>query len=392
MAELKPKRMLLFGPGYGHNVESRLNSLKDGSLFDVTFIAYQLDEAFRDKYPYIKYVPSQFVIKKSHPWCTLKSLWWLYKQVRRSGHYDVIYSLGMTDVMGVLIFLLAKKGTKKAFEIWSIHVLESAKRGKTIFNRIDRYMLKNADLVCQLWWSIRELFVKYFPEYEQKFLMYQLAYPDIYFTGERHEPESDFVKIFLSKIPREQIVCFWPRSFIPSNNHPLLLESLGIIKKNNPKLLDNFKLYLWGGNVEQESRIKLINEIVKHNNLQNNVEIVEHPFVSQNDIFAIEERSDFFVQIANDDILSTFIMEILCSGKPYVISNLRTFQFLNEKYDLDIDLVDNDENLIADRIEAILLDLREGNGIIDDSRRVKCNNYFSVANTIPSAQILYDTL
>ncbi len=392
MNNVQPKRMLMFGPGYGHNVEAKLRTLNETTLFDVVFIAYQFDEVFRTKYPNITYIPSLFIIDKKQPWKTLKSFWWLYKQVRCTGHYDVVYSLGMSWIMGALIFFFAKKETRRAYEMWSIHIIESAKERKGLAGRLDAYMLKRADYVCQYWWGIRERFVKTFPEYEQKFVMYPLSYPDIFFSGEKHIAESEFVKSFLAKIPHNQIVCFWPRSFIPSNNHPLLLESLGIIKRRNAKLLDNFKLYLWGGNVEDESRIQLIKGTIAKNNLQDNVEIVEHPFVPQNDIFAIEERSDFFVQIANDDILSTFIMEILCSGKPFVLSNLKTFRFLNEKYKLNVELTDNDESLISDKIESIIKNLLLFSKKTDFNRREQCRKFFSKVNTKPSFQILYEAL
>lgn len=386
------KRMLLFGPGYGHNVEEKLQSLKDTEFFEVDFITNQFDESFKVKYPSIKYIPSKFSIKISKPLRSITSFFWLYGKVRHNGHYDVVYSLGTGGIMGALIFFFAHKNVKRAFEIWNIRVLDNANRNRSLSEKLDRYVVNRADLFCQYWWGIKEYFVNLFPEYEHKFLMYQLSYSDIFFSGERHYPESNFVKEFLSKIPSNQIVCFWPRSFIPSNNHALLLESLGDIKRRKPYLMENFKLYLWGGNVQREYSRRLIEESIRLYSLMQNVEIVDHPFVPQNDIFAIEERSDFFVQIANDDILSTFIMEILCSGKPFALSNLRTFQFLNEKYDLNIDFVDNNVQDISSRIDMILTMLRDSSITIDYGRREKCRKCFSRQNTKPSAQILYEKL
>ena len=382
----------MFGPGHGHNVESKLKSLKDTSLFEVVFVAYKFDESFRQKYPYIKYIPSKFIISKRHLFQSLKSLWHLYKQVRHTGHYDVVYSLGMGGAAGALFFFLSRKETKRALEIWSNHILDNASNPCSFIQKLEKYMIKHADFICQYWWGIRERFIELFPEYESKFLMYNLTYPDIYFSNDRHKPESDFVRAFLEKIPDNQIVCFWPRSFIPSNNHPLLLDSLGIINKKNPMLLDNFKLYLWGGNVQKESQVHLIEHSIKKNQLIGHVEIVEHPFVPQNDIFAIEERSDFFVQIAKDDILSTFIMEILCSGKPYVLSNLRTFQFLNEKYDLNVDLTENEEEAIAAKIECILFDIQKSRTRKNNTMREKCRIFFSEEIAKPASQILYEKL
>lgn len=391
MAE-KKKRMLLFGPGYGHNVEAKLQSLQDSDLFDVVFFAYRFDESFKEKYPNINYVPFVFCVNKMHPWRSLKSIWSLYKQVRHTGKYDVLYSLGEGGLMALLIFVLSRGKTKKAIEIWNVQILNSAKRYKTTLDKMNKAVLKYADLVCQYWWGIREFFVQLFPDYEHKFLMYQLSYPDIYFSGERHEPESVFVRDFLASIPNDQLVCFWPRSIIPSNNHKLLLDSLGIIKKDNPDLMNNFKLYLWGGNVEDSKSRSCVEEAIRTHALEENVVIVDHPFVPQKDIFAIEERSDFFVQIAKDDILSTYIMEILCSGKPFVISNLRTFQFLNEKYGLKIDFVENDAKAIAERIVAIIQNIKNSNVETVTWRREECKRYFSSNNVKSSSIILFEAL
>lgn len=391
MAE-KKKRMLLFGPGFGHNVEGKLRSLTNTSLFDVVFIAYKFDESFREKYPSIKYVPSKHVFSLRHPLNSIRSFLWLYKWTRCSGNYDVVYSLGMGGAIGALLFYLAKKDTKKAFEIWNVKILKKAKRNKSLSERFDRFVIDRADLICQYWWGIRELFFDYFPEHKHKFLMYQLSYPDIYFSKEKHLPESPFVIDFLNRIPKDQIVCFWPRSFIPSNNHIALLEALNIIKNENLGLINNFKLYLWGGNVQREESRHQIEVYIADHSLSQYVEIVEHPFVPQNDIFAIEERSDFFVQIANDDILSTFIMEILCSGKPFVLSNLRTFQFLNEKYDMNIDLVDNNPSEISIKLIEILSMLNKGDKIENKSRREICRHHFSTSKVTPSFQLLYNRL
>ena len=85
-------------------------------------------------------------------------------------------------------------------------------------------------------------------------------------------------------------------------------------------------------------------------------------------------------------------MEILCSGKPYVISNLRTFQFLNEKYDLKVDLIENKMDAIAARIETILKELQNNDRCYDYSRRDKCKQLFSTANVKTTSQILYEVL
>ena len=386
------KRMLLFGLGYGHNVEGKLRTLNENPIFEVDFLAYQLDVAFTNRYPQINYKPISCLINIRHPLYSIKCFLYLLWLLRISNKYDIIYSLGIGGAITSLIYMLAPNSTKKALEIWSVHIIDKAKNNKSLSEKSDRYVIDHADFVCQYWWGIKEHFIKSFPQYENKFVMYQLSYSDIYFSNERHSPTSEFAKDFLNKIPKEQKVCFWPRSFIPSNNHNLLIDSLGIIKRDRPELLDNFMLYLWVGNAESKVSRNIIEETIIKNSLENNVEIVEHPFVSQNDLFAIEERSDFFVNIVNDDIFSTYIMEMICSRKPFLLSNIRTFQFLNEKYDLNIDLVENDAKVISDRIIKIL----SGNDPISceeyERRKKICTKHFSRSNVIIWYTILFNKL
>lgn len=382
--------MLLVGPGYGHNTEGRLKGLSESDDFDVYFYSNVLDKSFVKKYRKIHFLSPEIYIRKKHPLKTLASFFNSMKLVRSKYRFDVIYVLGMGGFFMAFLYFFARKETKKVFELWSNHIIWSAKNNKTFKEKCDKYVINHSDFICQYWWGVRELFVKSFPEMEEKFLMYQLSYGDILFSNEKLYPESDFVKNFLNRIPDNQKVCFWPRSFIPSNNHKLLLESLGLLKKESPDLMVNFKLYLWGGNVEYVYVRKEIEDTISTNNLGDNVEIVEHPFVPRNDIFAIEQRSDFFVQIANDDIFSSYIMEMLCSRKPFLLSNIRTFQFLNEKYDLKIDLVENEKRIIADRIIKILL------GNIDyaelEWRKKRCSQLFSRSYVMPWYTILYNTI
>ena len=392
MKEIYKKKMLLVGPGHGHNVEGKLSSLIEQSLFEVTFLATHLDHSLVAKYPQIRFVEFDFAFNKSNPLKILSTFWTLLKYARFKEKYDVIYVLGLGSIIIATLFFFSKKQTKRALELWSNSLIDTAKHNKNLLGSSNRYILKKVDYVCQYWWGIREKFITLFPQYEHKFLMYQLSYSDVYFSDEKHQPESEFVKQFLSRIPDNQIVCFWPRSFNASNNHPVLLDAIGLIRREDPGLLVNFKLYLWVGNVEDIEARRIIEEKIKQQDIVSYVEIIKHPFVPQNDIFAIEERSNFFVNIVNDDILSTYIMEMICSCRPFVLSNIRTFQFLNEKYGLNINLVDNTPSLIADKIKDILLNRNQPSYSDFIARKEACKKYFDRTNVTRWYKILYDKL
>lgn len=383
-------KMLLVGPGFGHNTKGVLDSFKGCDLWDVTFLATTIDPEFIKEYPNINFIPYDCRIYLKRPFHTLRNMLKLAVYARFKGKYDVIYNLGLGGIMHAPLYLFARKKSILAFEIWSNAVLDSAHSNKSISEKLDAYIFKKTDLVCQYWWGIKEKFVNLFPQYEGKWLMYQLSYPDIFFSEEKHQPESEYVKNFLARIPDDQIVCFWPRSIIPSTNHGLTIEALGKIKAENPELMTKFKLYIWAGNLDHADCRKKIDNGIEKYGLQENIEIVRHPFVPQNDIFAIEERSDFFINIVNADLLSTFIMEMICSKKPFVLSNLRTFQFLNEKYGLDIPLVDNNVDKVAAAIKTILMGDKKTTLEEYESRKQLCRELFSKTNVKNRNEILYE--
>ena len=187
-------------------------------------------------------------------------------------------------------------------------------------------------------------------------------------------------------------MCFWPRSIIPSTNHGLTIEALGKIKAETPQLLENFKLYIWAGNLDHKDCRDIIDRGIEKYGLQDNIEIVRHPFVPQNDIFAIEQRSDMFINVVNADVLSTFIMEMICSKKPFVLSNLRTFQFLNEVYGLDIPLVENNVDEVAAAITNILSGNDQTSPETYARRKQMCRDAFSRSKVRNRNEILYDKI
>lgn len=389
------KKMLLVGPGHGHNVEGKLSSLDGNPFFDVYFVGIGLDKTFVNKYKRICYTCVPRVHIGSYGLQLLNILILVIKTcwLMASRKIDIVYFLGLNGYQAAPILFFKPRRIKAAYEIWSNAILDYAESKKGLLSHFSRYVFKKLDYICQYWWNVRERFVSIFPEYESKFLMYQLSYADVYFSNEKHTPESSFVKQFLSKIPDDEIVCFWPRSFNSSNNHVMVLDALGLIRQCNPELLNNFKLYLWVGNVNDIVSYNRILEAIERNDISRNVCIEKHPFVSRNDVLAIEERSDFFVNIANDDILSQYVMEMICSCKPFLISNLRTFQFLNEKYDLKIDLVENSPSIIANKMTDILMKRNLPSYEELYARKEKCKKIFSRGNVKKFwYEILFDRL
>ena len=81
---------------------------------------------------------------------------------------------------------------------------------------------------------------------------------------------------------------------------------------------------------------------------------------------------------------------MICSKKPFVLSNLRTFQFLNEKYGLNIPLVENSVDEVAAAIKTILMGDEKTTLEEYESRKQLCCELFSKTNVKNRNEILYE--
>ena len=71
-------------------------------------------------------------------------------------------------------------------------------------------------------------------------------------------------------------MCFWPRSIIKANRQDLVVEALSYLKQNDPGILENFILYIWGGNVEDKKFRLSIEKSISEFDLEKNIKIVDH--------------------------------------------------------------------------------------------------------------------
>lgn len=353
----KKRRILIIAPGYGHNINSTLDRLNGWSDYEVDFLAVLLDESFRNKYSNINLISFDVAISK--PLKAVKNWFILFRYLFFNGRYDIFIAKGVQGEM-VLFATIFGRAKTKIQQFWNNPQLELSTihsfRGKVCYN-----IIRFADYIFLNGWEIKEHFEQLYPQYKNKAVQIGMSISDELFATGKRVPTTSFVKEFLESIPDDEIVCFWPRSIIRANRQDMLVQAISIIKANNPELLSKFKLYLWCGNSYDLGYRKEIEAAAAAGNISDIVVWVEHPYVPENDLYAIEQRSDFFVQISEHDILSSFIWEIILSGKPFLITELRAFEFLNRTYHLDIDFVPKTVPSIVNALQALL----EGNVMID---------------------------
>jgi len=366
--------MLLIGPGRGHNILPIIEELNHQELFKVDFFCHNL-EFSQVFYSNINFIPysSNFIFElKKH----LKLLFFGKK-------YDILFIQGgMHHILLTLIYILLIKSKKKIFCCWSNQIIDIATT-KSRAQIIAKLIFKKSDFVFLNWHSIKERFENNFPQWRHKAVLSLGGLHDSFFLPVTNITESNFVKKFLEEIPDQNIISFWPRSIIRANRHDLVIEAIAILKKMFPEILENFTLYLWGGNVEDKHYRLIIEKAILDNDLIKNIKIVDHPFVSFTDIRIIEKRSDFFIQISEHDILSTFIIEVMLQEKDVILSNIRPYQCLNEFYNFNILLVDNDPKIISEEIKNKILNINNQNKELLATRKKICEENFKFSKNYP---------
>jgi len=367
---MRRKRLLMIGPGYGHNIIPIIEQFNRQTLFDVDFLCHSFNLP-EDDYENINFIPFPKVRRSDLVSC-IKYILFLLKYSIFGKRYNVLLIQGEIGIFLLFLQIFVKAKTK-IFVPWSIDVYNLSQT-KTLEGRIIRQIFIRSDYIQVNWFSSKEKIEKLFPN--SKTLMFFWGLNDSFFIPPVNVIESDFVRNFLSGISDQKIIVFWPRSIITCHRQDLVVEALALIKKESPKILINFTLYLWPGNVEDKIFRAKIEKIILNTGIDDIVKIVDHPFVSYNDIRIIENRSNFFIQISEQDGLSTFIHEMLLQKKEIILSKTPHYKYLNDYFDLKLEFVDNDINAIAAAIKnKLALTGTNDNDILEYRKNIIINNF-----------------
>jgi len=366
--------------GYGQNIVHTIEEFNKRPEFQITFLAYELNRYYINKYKNIHFVAICPSLDKRHPIKTLKNFLLLL-------YYILFFKYDLLMILGdaILQTKLAVKCTrcKKIFQFWNSTLIEESTKPSNT-GKYARYILKNVNYIYLNWWGVRERFLQLYPQYEKKCKNTPLGIDDSGFFQDTIIPQSDYVRNLLSEIPKDYLYCFWPRSFNTSNRHDMVIQALSELKQEKPELFEKFLMHLWIGNMEMGAIKENIKQLISSGNLEENVKIIDHPFVPIYDVYSLEQRSDFFVQISENDVLSTFIIDMILRKKPFVLNNLRAYQFLNEKYGLDIPLISKDIASIKQALKVQLMREDFTSAEVFDKRYNICKDNFMKSKVKPA--------
>ena len=365
---MEKKKIMMIGPGRGHNILPIIEEFNKQDLFQVDFLCHYL-EFRREDYININFIP--FPKWERTFYSRIRSILFHLRYGLFGGKYDILLIHGEVGIF--LLFLLTFiKAKIKIYTPWSYGIIDKCKL-QSKEGKISRLIFN--------WFEEKEAIERIFPK--SKIILFFWGLHDSFFTPLSNQIESNFVKEFLASIPDRKVIAFWPRSICRYHGHNLVVEALGLIKREFPLLLRDFVLFFWHGNGEDKLLRTNIEKLILNYDLSDNIKIIDHPFVAYGDIRIIENRSDFFINISYQDGVSTFIHEMLLQEKDIILSNISTYKYLNDYFKLKLDLVEIDVESIAAAIKNKLLKIMNQDTEILAHRKRICEENFRFTKNYP---------
>ncbi len=330
----------MFGPGQGHNIMMFFDFFRrHPDEYEVTHLYIGKD---------FHYDFETFRPVKIHKLGLnfFRSVRLVYRHVR--GDYDLIWIHLWSWVLALLpIYLFRKRSILLNYNIWNEstarQILKKNPKGWLL-----RKFLKSCDFVQCNWWGTHELMQK-IEGANAEFLPWGMTYEN--YDETTVQELHPFTQSFLQALPADKKTFFFPKSINPNSRHDLVIESVNLLVKEG---IENFIVYFWIANRVHEKTLKRINELLDQYDLHHLIKVVEHPFIPTYDIKQIWKKVDCGLQIIEFDQLSTSLMEPLNECRPVIVSDKRPYRLFEEKYQVDLQLVENEPRAIADRMKMIL--------------------------------------
>lgn len=331
------KIMMFHGRAAGHNIMPFLEYFNTRKDIDFTF-CYNED---RDFYPddlHIKFFKLEF-----NPRSVLK----LRKLLK--DNIDIIwYHGGHSPYIFALFQTLRSSKTTFIFNVWNEWILRRAAK-KDFRASLFRWAIKKSDVLHCNWHGTANV-VKKLNLHQNVKVFYWGLHPE-YFTIETLPPVEETLKFF-NWLPENKTIFFFPKSISPSSRHDLVIKAGKILKDRG---VENFKAVLWLGNRSNGELETSYEALIDKLNVRDLVDFYHHNFIPFNDIRLIWKRVDCGLQIAVNEQLSTTFLEPQFFEKEIIVTDIEPYRIYNEKMGVNLPLIPLDENILADRMEQVLL-------------------------------------
>lgn len=349
----------MYGPAYGHNIAPFLDYFEHNNEFSLTYI-YRGKKEFITKYGNIHFF--KYSLNPLKLLSLFKILHSNIKLIWIHGGYNPL-------TLAVFYFLKPSK-TIITVNVWNEYLPRTLSK-KTLKNLAHKQILKRFNYIQCNW-------------YNTSILMENLGFKNIkvFLWGldntffKKNEKNVDklnpFVSGFLQNLPQDKVKFFYSKSFTISSRHDILVEALHKLKLNG---ILNFQVYFWLGNVNDQKIYSGIVSIINDFDLHENVHIIQHPFIDIQEYRTIWEFMDCGLQIAEMDQLSSTFTEPLALKKELIATKIKPYIIFEEKFDLQLNLVELNSDAIYERLKNFILGARTSSVEIEKRFSALKNNY-----------------
>lgn len=352
-------KILMYGPPKGHNIKLYLD------FFEKYSDEFQLTYVFtgKQRYSFQDFQTIEFIdYKKEWP----KFINLLFFRLKT---FDLIWTHNWVKFYVVLLNIWFKpRSTKMNFSVWS-EPLPRETHKNTFKGFVYRYIFTHVDSLQNLWFGTYNIIKRKLPNAPLQMIPWGLA--SMYFNH-KDECQTQEAKSFIASLPQEKTKFFWPKSISYASRHDLIIEAAMKLKA---KGITDFVVYFWLGNAINEKIFDELLAKLKKSGVENLVKVVEHGFLPFEDIIQIWKNMDVGLQIASHDALSTSLLEPLFFKKEVIVTNIEPYQLLEKQFDLNLKLIDQNADELANRMEQLIIDSKTSNDELEKRHQIVATNF-----------------
>ena len=329
------KKIAMYGPGNGHNIEKWLSFFNERDDIQLTFIYYGDGVDFKKKYNRVDFVKIESTI----------SLCFSLKKVL----FDLFIIQGAYSPYQSALLSLFIRRKKMLMVAWGNGILNCFKQKNKIRRLLTTIIFKLADTIAAPDQLMRDI-VKYYPNAEHKKYNFLWGIAKEYYcetTRISHQFTSDFLKGIEGKY-----FVFWPRSILRLSRYDIGIDALAKLKINRPDIIEHLKLIIWTGNTIDNDYYKELESQIKRHDLGSAVEIVIHPFLSDSDIKSIWKQANLSINLIENDGFSTQLGEAFITDTPLIVNDIEAYSLVKKRFDLPLNFTKLDASSVADAIES----------------------------------------
>ena len=353
-------KILKVGPGFGHNMEQFVRFFESEPDTSVTLL-------YNGRFDFAEYENIEYI-----PFSMTGFLSIALRVVR--GEFDVVWLHGGNRLIFIFSILKALTFTKRTLfvlNVWGEKIIRSMDR----FGAINPYRFSASvfDVVQFNWFTLEmQAKKKLYDKVLTKTLLWGV--PSSFFDN-YDGPDRGTID---SLDDMDGYKFFYPKSFTTQSGHDLLLDAVELLDRTD----HTFKVYLMEGNGRERHVFEKFCSDLRDRRLEHRFEFLEFSgYLPPAGMAYLWRKFDCALQVVKGDQLSSTLIEPQLCFLPIVASDLEQYRDYEKYFGVDLNLVRNDAQEIASRMENVMNEATSF-PILRDRVRAICENYIFEINVV----------